>query len=104
MDEAGSSGSTQKLSRISPSLAATSLYKSHFGGRFIGPGRRHSSAEHEPVHVWRELEVEMVLVGRIVVGRQDAVENVRLGRRAYQIVQFARFRAVRTRWACGGHA
>src|SRR6478736_5979932 len=96
MDEAGSSGSTQKLPRISPSLRAAG-YISPSGRTFLPPFRgfsapsailpwRQPSAEHEPLDVGREREVKMVLVGRIVVGGEDAVEDVSLGRSAHQFV------------------
>src|SRR6478735_3611509 len=133
MDEARSSGSTPKLSRISPSLPASRLYKSHFRGHFCIPlawarasPASHAppahprspltcprspltcprslshcpSAEHEPVDVGGELEVKVVLVRRIVIRREDAVEDMRLGGRAHHRVELPGLRRVRS-WGAG---
>jgi len=74
-------------------LAGGRLYKSlstRFAEAFSAASTilpwRQPSAEHEPIDVGRELEVKMILVGRIVVGGEDAVEDVRPSRRTHQLV------------------
>src|SRR5882724_2229605 len=117
MDEAGSSGPTQKLSRISPSFDSAAIRRVYkcdlrafvgwlracdrtrglgrapFGSVRPAAGRQGPrfarSTQHEPIHLRGDLEVEMVLVRRIVVRGQDAVEDVRVGCGAHDLVQLA---------------
>src|SRR5262245_11592139 len=81
---AGSSGPRQTLSRISP-------------GEGRGP-RDHHLSKQEPADARRQLEVEMVLVRRVVVGRENTVEDAGVCGRADDGEELLAFRG--TRFEC----